>query len=34
MLRIRDEETMLRGELDGYEAYAREVRHRLVPGIW
>ena len=34
MLRIRDEETMLRGELEGYEAYAREVRYRLVPGIW
>lgn len=34
MLRIRDEETMLRGELEGYEAYARDVRYRLVPGIW
>ncbi|MCP4564211.1 MAG: isoprenylcysteine carboxylmethyltransferase family protein [Bosea sp.] len=34
MLRIRDEETMLRGELEGYEAYARKVRYRLVPGIW
>lgn len=34
MLRIRDEETMLHGELEGYEAYAREVRYRLVPGIW
>ncbi len=34
MLRIRDEETMLRGELKGYDAYAREVRYRLVPGIW
>lgn len=34
MLRIRDEETMLRSELEGYEAYTREVRYRLVPGIW
>lgn len=34
MLRIRDEETMLRGELEGYEAYARDVRYRVVPGIW
>lgn len=34
MLRIRDEETMLRSELEGYEAYMREVRYRLVPGIW
>lgn len=34
MLRIRDEEAMLRGELQGYEAYARDVPYRLVPGIW
>uniref|UniRef100_A0A9E8A201 Isoprenylcysteine carboxylmethyltransferase family protein n=1 Tax=Bosea sp. NBC_00436 TaxID=2969620 RepID=A0A9E8A201_9HYPH len=34
MLRIRDEETMLRGELKGYEAYARKVRYRLLPWIW
>jgi protein-S-isoprenylcysteine O-methyltransferase Ste14 len=34
MLRILDEEKMLRGELDGYDAYVRDVRYRLVPGIW
>lgn len=34
MLRIRDEETMLRRELEGYQAYAQAVRYRLVPGIW
>jgi protein-S-isoprenylcysteine O-methyltransferase Ste14 len=34
MLRILDEETMLRGELPGYESYAQRVRYRLVPGIW
>jgi protein-S-isoprenylcysteine O-methyltransferase Ste14 len=34
MLRILDEETMLRQELDGYADYARNVRYRLVPGVW
>src|SRR5262249_17856597 len=34
VLRILDEEHMLRRELDGYEAYARNVRWRLVPGVW
>jgi protein-S-isoprenylcysteine O-methyltransferase Ste14 len=34
MLRILDEEKLLRRELDGYNAYARDVRYRLVPGIW
>jgi protein-S-isoprenylcysteine O-methyltransferase Ste14 len=34
MLRILDEEKLLRSELDGYDAYARHVRYRLVPGIW
>lgn len=33
-LRILDEETMLHHELDGYDAYARDVRYRLLPGIW
>jgi len=32
--RIRDEETLLRGELDGYREYTRKVRYRLVPGVW
>jgi protein-S-isoprenylcysteine O-methyltransferase Ste14 len=34
MLRIIDEETMLRGELEGYDLYMRDVRYRLVPGVW
>jgi protein-S-isoprenylcysteine O-methyltransferase Ste14 len=34
VLRILDEENMLRRELAGYEAYARRVRWRLVPGVW
>jgi protein-S-isoprenylcysteine O-methyltransferase Ste14 len=25
---------MLQAELPGYGEYAREVRYRLVPGIW
>lgn len=33
-LRILDEERMLRSELAGYDAYARKVRYRLVPGVW
>lgn len=32
--RIRDEETMLRQELDGYLEYTQKVRYRLVPGMW
>ena len=34
VLRILDEETMLRQELDGYADYMRKVRYRLVPGLW
>lgn len=34
VLRILDEERMLRDELEGYETYARDVRYRLLPGIW
>ena len=34
VLRILDEEKMLRDELKGYEAYAEGVRHRLVPRLW
>lgn len=33
-VRIGDEETMLRQELAGYDAYARRVRYRVVPGVW
>jgi protein-S-isoprenylcysteine O-methyltransferase Ste14 len=32
--RIRREEAVLRGELCGYEDYARSVRYRLLPGVW
>jgi protein-S-isoprenylcysteine O-methyltransferase Ste14 len=34
VLRILDEERMLRDQLEGYAAYARAVRYRLVPGLW
>jgi protein-S-isoprenylcysteine O-methyltransferase Ste14 len=32
--RTLGEEKMLRTELDGYEAYARKVRWRYLPGVW
>jgi protein-S-isoprenylcysteine O-methyltransferase Ste14 len=32
--RIRGEEQLLARELDGYEAYRRKVRSRLVPRVW
>ena len=34
VLRLLDEERMLRGKLAGYEEYTRKVRWRLVPGIF
>ena len=34
MLRIHDEEAMLKQELQGYTDYTRRVRYRLVPGLW
>lgn len=34
VLRILDEEALLRDELPGYSEYAGQVRHRLVPYIW
>nr|WP_232070434.1 isoprenylcysteine carboxylmethyltransferase family protein [Mycobacterium noviomagense] len=33
-LRIRDEEKLLRDELDGYREYTEKVRYRLVPSVW
>ncbi|BBZ76970.1 hypothetical protein MANY_23070 [Mycolicibacterium anyangense] len=33
-VRIRDEEKLLRAELDGYLEYTQTVRYRLVPGMW
>lgn len=32
--RIKDEEHLLKAELDGYTAYCRKVRWRLVPYLW
>ena len=34
MLRIVGEEKLLARELEGYEAYRRKVRYRLVPRVW
>lgn len=34
VVRILDEERLLRAALPGYDAYCREVRYRLVPGVW
>ena len=34
VLRIVDEEAMLRRELAGYVHYTRHVRYRLLPGLW
>lgn len=32
--RIRNEEEVLKRELEGYEEYCKKVRCRLVPGVW
>ena len=34
MIRIRNEERVLKRELKGYEEYTRQVIYRLIPGIW
>ena len=34
VLRIHDEEKMLRQELAGYDEYTHKVHYRLVPGVW
>jgi protein-S-isoprenylcysteine O-methyltransferase Ste14 len=34
MVRIGGEEKLLARELEGYEAYRRKVRYRLVPRVW
>jgi protein-S-isoprenylcysteine O-methyltransferase Ste14 len=34
VVRTALEDRTLRAELEGYEAYARRVRYRLVPGLW
>ena len=33
-LRIRDEEKLLTEELEGYEAYRKKVRYKIIPFIW
>jgi protein-S-isoprenylcysteine O-methyltransferase Ste14 len=34
IIRTALEDQTLRKELEGYEAYARRTRFRLLPGIW
>jgi protein-S-isoprenylcysteine O-methyltransferase Ste14 len=34
VLRLLDEERLLRQKLSGYEAYCRKTRYRLVPLVW
>ena len=34
VLRIRDEESLLEQELDGYREYEQKVRYRLLPYVW
>ena len=34
VLRIRNEEEVLRRELAGYGEYCEKVRYRLIPGVW
>ena len=34
VLRILDEEKMLKQELDGYNEYTQKVHYRLVPYVW
>jgi protein-S-isoprenylcysteine O-methyltransferase Ste14 len=34
VLRILDEEKVLREELPGYREYSQQVRYRLIPGLW
>jgi protein-S-isoprenylcysteine O-methyltransferase Ste14 len=34
VIRIRNEEAVLRDGLDGYEAYTQKVKYRLIPLIW
>ena len=34
VIRIRGEERVLTAELDGYEAYKKKVKYRLIPFIW
>ena len=34
VIRLKDEEALLRRELPGYEAYMQKVKYRLIPYLW
>ena len=34
ILRLKDEEELLTRELNGYEAYKKKVKYRLIPFVW
>ena len=34
IVKTAKEDRMLLAELDGYQAYAKQVRYRLLPRIW
>jgi len=34
ILRLLDEEKLLRQSLPGYEEYRQNVKYRIIPGIW
>ena len=34
IIRLKDEEMLLRQELPGYEAYCQKVKYRLLPFVW
>ena len=34
VIRLKDEEELLTGELPGYAEYKKKVRYRLIPFIW
>ena len=34
IIRIKNEEMLLKKELPGYQDYCEKVRYRLIPGIW
>ena len=34
VIRIRNEEDVLRRELKGYSDYIKKIRYRLIPGVW
>jgi protein-S-isoprenylcysteine O-methyltransferase Ste14 len=32
--RIRNEESVLARDLNGYQEYMQRIRYRLIPGVW